>query len=467
MQIVAVTDPLQLGFTRQAMIGPAASQGTYGPSRTSSPDCDEVDYVVICAGSFDLLVEVVCEDDDHLLRAPERVDSRRARSACRPRRSSISSWPSRPTPGGPDDGRPDETPVTPPGDTEDHDITSHDDHGDHDRLAGATTSLPSASAATARSATCGCTSAASAPTTDHEVPVIVRGEGPYVWDQRRQAVPRRARRARSRASSGTVGPSWPRRPESRRASWPTSRSGPTPTPAPSSWPSAWRASRRATCNRVFFTTGGSEAVESAWKLARQYFRLIGQPDRYKVAEPGRSPITARRWVRLSITGIPSLRAPFEPLVPGADQGPQHQLLPGARARRRRRGLRPVGGRRDRAGHRARGPRHRRRRLPRAGAERRRLLPAAARLLRAGARRSATDTGCSSCPTRSSAPSGGSASGSARSRYGYQPDIITVAKGLTSGYAPLGAMIVERPPRRAVPARRQQLPPRLSPSPATP
>src|SRR5207244_3473094 len=35
-------------------------------------------------------------------------------------------------------------------------------------------------------------------------------------------------------------------------------------------------------NRVFFTTGGSEAVESAWKLARQYFRAIGQPERYKI-----------------------------------------------------------------------------------------------------------------------------------------------------------------------------------------
>ena len=35
-------------------------------------------------------------------------------------------------------------------------------------------------------------------------------------------------------------------------------------------------------NRVFFTTGGSEAVESAWKLARQYFQAIGQPERYKV-----------------------------------------------------------------------------------------------------------------------------------------------------------------------------------------
>jgi adenosylmethionine-8-amino-7-oxononanoate aminotransferase len=69
-------------------------------------------------------------------------------------------------------------------------------------------------------------------------------------------------------------------------------------------------------NRVFFTTGGSEAVESAWKLARQYFRLTGEPGRYKVisrylAYHGTS------MGALSITGLAELRMPFEPLVPGA------------------------------------------------------------------------------------------------------------------------------------------------------
>ncbi len=66
MQIVAVTDPLQLGFTRQAMIGIKA-EGDLDPVVDALSAMDEVDYVVITAGSFDVLVEVVCEDDDHLL----------------------------------------------------------------------------------------------------------------------------------------------------------------------------------------------------------------------------------------------------------------------------------------------------------------------------------------------------------------------------------------------------------------
>ncbi|WP_028049932.1 Lrp/AsnC family transcriptional regulator [Cellulomonas sp. URHD0024] len=66
MQIVAVTDPLQVGFTRQAMIG-LRCEGDLGLVADALADLHEVDYVVITAGGFDLLCEVVCEDDDHLL----------------------------------------------------------------------------------------------------------------------------------------------------------------------------------------------------------------------------------------------------------------------------------------------------------------------------------------------------------------------------------------------------------------
>lgn len=66
MEIVAVTDPLQLGFRRQAMIGVRA-EGDLRVVADKIAEIQEVEYVVICAGSFDLLVEVVCEDDDHLL----------------------------------------------------------------------------------------------------------------------------------------------------------------------------------------------------------------------------------------------------------------------------------------------------------------------------------------------------------------------------------------------------------------
>ena len=66
MQVVAVTDPLELGFARQAMIGIRAS-GPLEPLADAVAALDEVDYVVITAGVYDLLVEVVCESDEHLL----------------------------------------------------------------------------------------------------------------------------------------------------------------------------------------------------------------------------------------------------------------------------------------------------------------------------------------------------------------------------------------------------------------
>jgi Lrp/AsnC family transcriptional regulator for asnA, asnC and gidA len=66
MQIVAVTDPLQLGFTRQAMIG-LSVEGDVRRVAEKLSSLPEVDYVVMCAGSFDILVEIVCEDDERLL----------------------------------------------------------------------------------------------------------------------------------------------------------------------------------------------------------------------------------------------------------------------------------------------------------------------------------------------------------------------------------------------------------------
>ena len=66
MQIVAVTDPLQVGFQRQAMVGLRVS-GDMTAVADALTEMDEVSYVVTTAGSFDVLAEVVCEDDDHLL----------------------------------------------------------------------------------------------------------------------------------------------------------------------------------------------------------------------------------------------------------------------------------------------------------------------------------------------------------------------------------------------------------------
>ena len=67
MQVVAVTDPLELGFARQAMIGIKA-EGSLEPIADKLAAMDEIEYVVITAGSFDLLAEVLCESDEHLLR---------------------------------------------------------------------------------------------------------------------------------------------------------------------------------------------------------------------------------------------------------------------------------------------------------------------------------------------------------------------------------------------------------------
>jgi adenosylmethionine-8-amino-7-oxononanoate aminotransferase len=73
-------------------------------------------------------------------------------------------------------------------------------------------------------------------------------------------------------------------------------------------------------NRVFFTTSGSEAVEAAWKLAKQYFRLTGESTRFKVLS---------RYIAyhgtthgaLAITGLPDIKMPFEPLPAGGVRVP--------------------------------------------------------------------------------------------------------------------------------------------------
>jgi len=66
MQVVAVTDPMQLGFFRQAMIGIRAT-GDARELADTLAEIPSVDYVVLTAGSFDILVEVVCEDDEELI----------------------------------------------------------------------------------------------------------------------------------------------------------------------------------------------------------------------------------------------------------------------------------------------------------------------------------------------------------------------------------------------------------------
>jgi adenosylmethionine-8-amino-7-oxononanoate aminotransferase len=77
-------------------------------------------------------------------------------------------------------------------------------------------------------------------------------------------------------------------------------------------------------NRVFFTTGGGDAVETAWKLAKQYYKLVGKPTKHKVISRNVAYHGTPQGA-LSITGIPDAKVPFEPLVPGAHKVPNTNL----------------------------------------------------------------------------------------------------------------------------------------------
>jgi adenosylmethionine-8-amino-7-oxononanoate aminotransferase len=83
-------------------------------------------------------------------------------------------------------------------------------------------------------------------------------------------------------------------------------------------------------NKVFFTTGGGEAVETAWKLAKQYFKLTGKPYKYKVISRAIAYHGTPQGA-LSITGLPDAKKYFEPLVPGAHKAPNTNFYRAAEA----------------------------------------------------------------------------------------------------------------------------------------
>ena len=150
---------------------------------------------------------------------------------------------------------------------------------------------------------------------DHEVPVITRGEGCYVWDQHGK------RYLDGLSGLFTVQVGHGRQELAEAAREQAERLAYFPVWSFAHEPGIRLAERLAQwapgdLNRVFFTPTGGDAVESAIKFSRQYFKLIGQPQRTKVisrtlAYHGTS-IGA-----LSLTGIPAIKAPFEPLMPGA------------------------------------------------------------------------------------------------------------------------------------------------------
>jgi adenosylmethionine-8-amino-7-oxononanoate aminotransferase len=273
---------------------------------------------------------------------------------------------------------------------------------------------------------------------DHDIPVIARGEGPYVWDSRgrryldglsglfvvqaghgRQEL---AEAASKQAAELAYFPLW-------------SYAHPTAIEL------AERLAAYAPgdLNRVFFTTGGSEAVESAWKLARQYFRMTGEPGRYKVLSRDIA-YHGTTMGALSITGLAAIKEAFEPLVPGSVRVANTNFY--------------------------RAPEHLRDDYEAFGRwaaddiERRIVMEGPATVAAVFLEPVQNSGGCFPPPpgyfqrVREICDRHGVLMVSdevicafgrlgewfGAQRYGYQPDIITVAKGMTSGYSPIGAML---------------------------
>ncbi len=152
-----------------------------------------------------------------------------------------------------------------------------------------------------------------------DVPVIVRGDGPYIWDDRGRRYldglaglfvvqvghgrTELAEAAAKQAAELAFFPLWS-------------------YAHPQAVELAERLAHLAPgdLNRVFFTTGGGEAVESAWKVAKQFFKLTGKPMKHKVISRSIAYHGTPQGA-LAITGIPSAKAMFEPLVPGAHKVP--------------------------------------------------------------------------------------------------------------------------------------------------
>jgi adenosylmethionine-8-amino-7-oxononanoate aminotransferase len=271
-----------------------------------------------------------------------------------------------------------------------------------------------------------------------EVPVIVRGSGPYVYDQHgkryldglaglfvsqighgRTEV---AEAAAAQASELAYFPLWS-------------------YAHPRAIELAARLADLAPgdLNRVFFTTSGSEAVESAWKLAKQYFKATGQPGRYKVISRSIA-YHGTSMGALAVTGLASIKAPFEPLPPGGVRVPNTNFYraPDFVASDLDAFGRWAADEIDRA-------------IEREGPE-----SVAAVFLEpvqnsggcfppppgyfARVREICDKHGVLLVSDEVICAFGRLGHYFGAQRYGYQPDIITFAKGVTSGYSPLGGMI---------------------------
>jgi adenosylmethionine-8-amino-7-oxononanoate aminotransferase len=149
---------------------------------------------------------------------------------------------------------------------------------------------------------------------DADVPVIVRGEGAYVYDQRGKryldglAGLFVSQIGHGRSEVAEAGA----RQASELAYFPLWSYA---HPQAIALADRLAALAPGDLNRVFFTTSGSEAVESAWKLAKQYFQTVGEPSRYKVLSRSIA-YHGTSLGALAITGLPGIKEPFEPLPAG-------------------------------------------------------------------------------------------------------------------------------------------------------
>jgi adenosylmethionine-8-amino-7-oxononanoate aminotransferase len=153
----------------------------------------------------------------------------------------------------------------------------------------------------------------------NDVPTIVRGDGPYIWDANgRRYLDGLAGLFVVQVGHGRV--------ELAEAAYKqASELGYFPIWSYAHPKAVELADRLAglapgDLNKVFFTTGGGEAVESAWKLAKQYFKLTGKPTKHKVISRAIA-YHGTTHGALSLTGLPELKAAYEPLVPSAFRVP--------------------------------------------------------------------------------------------------------------------------------------------------
>ncbi|SMD17770.1 aspartate aminotransferase family protein [Kibdelosporangium aridum] len=273
---------------------------------------------------------------------------------------------------------------------------------------------------------------------DTPPPVIVRGEGAYVFDAEGK------RYLDGLAGLFAVQVGHGREELAQAAAEQTRQLGYFPlwgTAHPKAVELAERlaASAPGDINRVFFTVSGGESVETAWKLAKQYFKLTGKPTKHKVISRSLAYHGTSQGA-LSITGIPAAKQDFEPLVPSAIKVPNTNIY----------------------------------RAPVFGDDPEAYGRWAADQIAAAIEMEGPDTvaavflepvqntgGCFVPPPgyfqrvreicdqydvllvsdEVICAFGRLGHDFGAKRYGYQPDIITVAKGLTSGYAPLGAVLV--------------------------